>query len=386
MIGERFVRYLKPVPPRTLPRLNLFVEFLDRKAQDAAHRASYLTPNGYGSRLLVDIIKLADLETILNLDRPLGEYLLPLVKDLEKPIDVRIGKHTTSQLFIQSKRSCFELMTASRRVNPLLDIPFNVEYNRPEWKEIQPLRICDMGTTDLKFQVYNDQLSYPRHGPTHVVYALDCLALVAKFVAYYKAQRYVGDIDQCLLDFVHHEVIVPTLLRDSTAIWLRNIYRQQLLSASPLESHTSTIWDVVNIDTIGSDFSAAMMDVQHLRTDLKNQSISNQTAMSSLLLGTSGQSFTAYYTELYRTTTTPNQQPYAWVDCLKNLSWWEFILMMSSFVPDYPDVISLRRDVVRDVRFWVMFKPWQSIHHSIPYRTMIRSRLEGMLSYLNEQQ
>lgn len=388
MIGERFVRYLKPSPPRSMSRLNLFVNFLNRKAQDATSRASYITPNNYGSRLLIEIIKLADLDTLLLEGDPynrMGEYLLSITKDLEKPIDVRIGKHTTQSLFVRSKTPCFELMTASRRRNPLVDIPYKQPYDSPEWKAVKPFRIVDMGTTDLRFQVYNDQLMYNRHGPTHMVYSLDCFALVSKFVAYYRAQKSITDRDQCLLNFVHEEIIVPTLLNDSIAIWLRNIYRQQLLSASPLESHTSTIWDIVNIDTLGSDFTGAMFDIQHLKTDLKNQSISNQTVFSSLPLSSNGESFTAYYTDLYDTTTTPNEQPYVWVDCLKNISWWEFILMVSSFVPDYPDVISLKRDVLRDVRFWLMVRPWQEIHQSLPYRTLIRSRLEGLYTYLRNE-
>ena len=389
MIGERFVRYLKNTPPRNMSRLNLFIHFLHRKMEDATVRASYTTPNGYGSRLLVDIIKLADLDTLLLPGDPyhkVGDYLLSITKDLEKPIDVRIGKHTTKSLFIKSKTPCFELMTPSRRKNPLYEIPFESDYYSDAWKSIKPFHIVDMGTTDLRFQVYSDQLMYQKQGPTHVIYTLDCMALVAKFVAYYKAQPYVVNRDQCLLDFVHKEIIVPILLQDSLALWLRNIYKQQFLIASPLESHTSTIWDIVNIDTIGSDFTGAMVDIQHLKTDLKNQSISNQTVFSSLLLNTQQQSFTEYYKELFDTTNTPNEQPYAWVDCLKWLSWWEFILTISSFVPDYPDVISLRRDVVRDVRFWCMIKPWNSINSSVPYKIMIRARLEGMLAYLNQSQ
>ena len=385
MINNAFVRYLKDNPPRNLPKLNNFVSFLQRKTDDAVMRASHITPNGYGSRLLVDIIKLADLSLLLREDTDQyrqKEYLLSITKDLEKPIDVRQGKHTTTHLFIRSRQPCFELMTASRRQNPLVDIPFDLPYNHPRWSTIQPMRLVDMGTTDLRFQVYNDQLVYQHHGPTHAIYALDCLALVAKFIAYYKSQTMVSNLDQCLLDFVHQQIIVPSLLKDSLALWLRNIYRQQLLSASPLESHTSTIWDIVSIDTIGSDFNAAMIDINHLKTDLKNQSISNQTVMSSLILGVEGESFTTYYKNLYYTSTLPSEQPYVWVECLKNLSYCEFILMVSSFTPDYPDVISLQRDVVRDIRFWLMMKPWQEIHGSIPYKTMIRSRLEGMYTYL----
>lgn len=385
MIGSRFLRYLKPVPPRHMTRLNLFMGFMKNKIDDGIMRASHLTPNGYGSRLLMEIIKLADLETLLITGDPYkrtGEGLFPIVKDLEKPIDVRIGRHTTSSLFVKSKTPCFELVTPSRRKNPLAEIPFDQPYDHPSWKAIRPLRIVDMGTCDLRFSVHTDYLTYQKHGPTHVVYALDCFALVTKFIAYYRAQKFIANLDQTILDFIHNDVVIPTLLNDSLAIWLRNIYKQQLITASPLESHTSTIWDVITIDTIGSDFTGAMVDVQHLKDDLRKQSITAQTALASLLLSTKKQSFTEYYTELYETTRTPDQQPYVWVDCFKNLSWWEFIVMVTSYTPDHPDAMALQRDVVRDVRFWLMMKPWQEAHGSIPYKTMIRNRLEGLYTYL----
>lgn len=386
MIGDRFVNHLKSVPPRYLPKLNLFLEFLSRKNSLAQDRANHTTPNGYGSRLIGSIIKLANLKEILTLDsKDLGTYLLWIRKDLEKPIDVRQGKYSTRQLFIKSSTLCHELMTIGRTANPLLDIPFDVPYSDAKWHMIRPFRICDMGTTDLKFDVHTDYLQYRSHGPTYAVYSLDVIALVAKFVAYTKTLNDLKDIDQIILDFVHKEIVVPTLLNDSLSLWLRNIYKQQFLSVSPIESYTSTIWDVINIDTIGSDFNSAIGDIVHLRQDLKNQSITYQTALSSLPLSIDRESFTNYYKNLYATTSVPNEQAFLWVDCLKNLLWWEFILVTASFLPNHPDVLSLKRDALRDVRLWMMLKPWQNIHSSIPYQISIKSKLQGLYTYLNDR-
>ncbi len=386
MIGDRFVNHLKSVPPRYLSKLNLFLEFLSRKNSLAQARANHLTPNGYGSRLLESIIKLSNLKEILTLDsKDLSSYLLWIRKDLEKPIDVRQGNYSSKQLFIKSTTLCHELMTIGRTVNPLLDIPFEASYADAKWQKINPFRICDMGTTDLKFDVHTDYLYYRTHGPTYAVYSLDVIALVAKFVAYTKTLSNLSDIDQIILDFIHQEIIIPTLLNDSLSLWLRNIYKQQFLSVSPLESYTSTIWDVTNIDTIGSDFNSAMEDVLHIRQDLKNQSITYQTALSSLPLSTDGESFTNYYKNLYTTTSVPNEQAFLWVDCLKNLMWWEFILITASFMPNHPDVLSLKRDALRDLRLWMMLKPWQNIHNSIPYQISIKSKLQGLYTYLSDR-
>ena len=65
--------------------------------------------------------------------------------------------------------------------------------------------------------------------------------------------------------------------------------------------------------------------------------------------------------------------------------WWEFILITASFMPNHPDVLSLKRDALRDLRLWMMLKPWQNIHNSIPYQISIKSKLQGLYTYLNDR-
>lgn len=387
MIGNRLLRYLKPVPPRYLAKLDLFTEYLKYKVEDATLRASYLTPNGNGARLFSEILRRADVPNLLNGDPSLRTptMLQSLSRDLDKFIDVRTGKHTTTTLFIKSRTPCYELITPSKRTTPLTDIPFDAPYSDDRWKAIKPFRIHDMGAADLRFAIHSDYLVYPNHSPTHAIYSLDCLVLLAKFMAYYKTVPAGTELNQAIASFVHKEVIIPTMLNDSLALWLRNIYKQQLISGSVLESFTSTMWDSIDIDTLGSNFNGAMIDIQKLKQELSNQSITAQTALSSFLLTFDKASFTHYYKELITTATVPNEQPYFWVDCIKNLAWWEFIVLITSFVPSHPESISLQRDILRDLRLALMEKPWFSIHGSIPLKIMIRSRIEGLYAYLQNK-
>ena len=381
MLGSRFSRYAKPMPPRHFSRLDLFARFLNHRVKDATMRASHITPNGYGSRLLVEIIKLADLNVILSTG-DLPSYLLPILKDLEKPIDPRNGRHTTKSLFIKSGSPCFELISPSRLPNPFITIPWDKPYEDPTWSEIRPLRMVDLGTADLHFSAHSGYLTYTTRGPTHAVYTLDCLSLIGKFVAYYKSRTMVDNVDQVILDFLHTEIITPMLLNDSASIWLRNLYKQQLLTGSPLEFHTSTMWDVVTSDVIGPDVTGAVADIIHIKRDLINQTINPQTALSSLPGSPSGDSLATYFTRLYDTTQSPDGKPFLWVDCLKYLNWWELILLTASYSSDTPATISLKRDVLRDVRLMVMIKPWQEIYNSYPFKTIVRAKIDGLNSYL----
>lgn len=381
MIGNRFTRYLKHTSPRHLSRVQLFVSYLEYRVKDATNRASHITPNGYGSRLLVDIIKLSDIDALIRSTNPY-EYIEPILKDLEKPVDPRNGRHTTRSLFVKSRTPCFELISPSRLINPILDIPFDKEYDDPAWSSVSPFRVVEMGTSDLHFSVHSGYLHYPSHGPTHVVYTIDCAALVLKFLAYYKAKSTNDDRDQLILDYVHNEVTIPSLLHDSTAIWLRNLYKQQLLTGSPLEFHTSTMWDVITTDVVGPNIAGAITDVIHVKNDLINQSFQPQAVLSSLLVSPSGESFSNYFTQLWTTTQSPALKPFIWVEALKYIAWWEMILLVASYAPDSPASIALRRDVLRDVRIMIMMKPWQEIYNSYPFKTIVRSKIEGLYGYL----
>lgn len=381
MIGNRFLRYVKPTPPRHLTKVDQFVGYLKYKVKDATNRASHITPNGYGSRLLVDIIKLADIDELLAARDPYI-YLAPILKDLEKPVDPRTGRHTTRSLFVKSRTPCFELISPSRTLQPITDFPIDKDYGDPAWSAIRPLRILDMGTSDLHFSVHSGYIHYPSHGPTHAVYTIDCLALVLKFLAYYKSLPYIPNRDQVILDFLNNDVIVPTLLNDSVAIWMRNLYKQQLLTGSPLEFHTSTMWDVITTDVVGPDITGAIGDVLHVKRDLTSQSLSPQTALASLSVTPNGQSFSDYFTHLFNTTQSPNLKPFLWVEALKYLAWWEMILLTASYAPDAPSTIALRRDILRDIRLLMMMRPWQEVITSFPLKTIIRSKIEGLYGYL----
>lgn len=386
MIGHGFRSFLKEKPPRYLPKVNLFIEFLKFKSDEAINRASYINNNTYGIRLLSEIIKASDIASLLLTtkdQRALINAVNEQTKELEKYIDIRNGKTTTNSLFINSSTACFELISPSRRMNPLIDIPFDKDYKDPKWTTIKPFRIVDMSSCDLTFKVYNDQLDYYSRAPTYSIYTLDCFALVCKFIAYYKANP-KGDIDQSILNFLHYEIIVPTLINDSVSIWMRNVYSQQFMTDSPLESKTATMWDNVNIDTLGTEFTAAMVDIVHLKTDLVNESIDPLTVMSSLILSTDKKNFISYYKELIETTGSPSNLNYAWIEGLKNSLWFEFILLMMSFSHNYPNVVSAKRFILRDIRITLMSKPWNNIRSSIPYKSIIKSKLEGMYHYLRD--
>ena len=385
-IGSRFIEYLKPSPPRHMSRVVQLTNYLGSKIEEGTRRASFTNPDTNGVRLLRQILEICDLDTLLALSvKPgrLGEYLLSMTYELEKVIDVRIGKNTSQSLFINGKTRCYELVTPSRRKNPLSEIPLGSKYDSGDWDKIRPLRIWDMGVSNLTFRFNDGRLDYNHHCPSYAIYSLDCFALVAKFIAYYKSQTKNIDLDSVMVNYIYSEIIVPSLLSDSVSIWLRNIYRQQFLSDTKLESHNSTLWDNTNIVALGTEFNNAMYDINHLKVDLRKEVITYSEVLSSLPLTGDGQHFISYYKELYNTTQLSDQQPYIWVEFIKNVSWFEFVLLVSSFSPSIPNVTSFQRDLIREVRFAIMMKPWNEVRASIPLKNVILHRLEGMYAYLN---
>ena len=388
MLGNSFLSYLHNVPPRSTPKLNLFTERLGERIANSSYRAGHLTTNGPGTRLLTALIKQVDIHVLVASSASLTSITQDLqskVKDLEKMIDVRSGKHTQTNLFIKSHPVCFELMTPSRRTNVFTDIPSDKPWSDLSWMRLKPMRLVDMGACPLVAQLTGDQIHYRSQGPTHAVYAVDVVVLIAGFIAYYRSMSKPFVLDQLILDYVTNAVVIPCLLEDSASLWLRSRYRQIFVLDSVLEPHTTTVWDVITPDTVTSDWAPGTLEVQHLKQDLLNQSISVNTVLSSLPLTADRVNFVHYYSQLWSTTRTPDDQPWIWVDCLKNLAWWEFILSVAAPQRNLPGVKSMLRDLTRDVRFWMMIKPWQEIRQSIPYRTIIESRLSGMYTYLQNE-
>lgn len=383
MTHNRFMTYLKPEPPRYLSRLDLFLRFIENKVNDAIVRSTHTSSNSYGIRVLTEIIKLSDLKTILPMymsGKLSSSYLLSITKDLEQPIDVRNGRQGSS-FFIKSKTMCYELITASRRDNPLGDIPYGKDYDNSEWKAIRPFRIYDISACDLVYTAHGAHLYYTGDGPKYVIYTVDCFALLCKFLAYYKAAKYKDDVDTLIQEYLHKDVVIPNLLRDSASIWMRNNFRNQFLIGSPLESRSMTLWDNINGDTLGADYTGAMYDVHHLKKDVISGSVTPLVGMSSLQLSRNT-GFTQYYTELFENNKGSITSSHLWVECLKNLPWWEFITLINATGKALPETQMFEKDVIRDVRFWKMLRPWNSVHGSLPYRAIVETRLTSLYDYL----
>jgi len=185
------------------------------------------------------------------------------------------------------------------------------------------------------------------------------------------------------MNFLHEEIVIPTLVKDSVSLWIRNNFRKTLISGSPLRSFTMTLWDNINGDTLGTTFNAAQRDVEALRTDLIKGSISPLVALSSLKLSPDT-TFTQYYLELGKNSIPSPDSTQPWATCILHLSWWEMILVTTS-LSKLPEVISFERDVKREIYHWVRSEVWNNISNSLPYRETIRTRLVGMYEYLNKR-
>lgn len=390
MLGNKIVENLNSHPSVNLPNLKLFLNFIKTKIKSHHHKSStsISTP---GTRLLTEIINLSNVRSYL-LSNPNNKNfekdLLSRLSDIETVIDTRHFRKALPNQFVLSKSggsaSCYEIIVPARRQNPLVSIPIGKDYNDPAWSNINPFRVYDMGDFDLSFNVYKSRLDFYGKSPSYAIYTVDCFALIAKFIAYYKSSKWkIVDYENILQEFLHEEIVTKTLIGDILPIYLRNVFMQQFAISTDIKSSETADTDTTDLDTLGSEFSAAMFDIRKLKQFTANNNLHPLTVLSSILITPDNEDFISYYKNLYFTTQLPDDRTYFWVECVKNLRWWRFILTVFSLNPDHPYVISFYRDVLREVRIWMYIRPWNNIPSGYPYKGYVKKSIENLYEELN---
>jgi len=381
--AQRLLPYLSSTTTRATPKLNSFVAQLELRINDTIARSTKSLSGGAGMRLIAHLLKLGNLEAWLAAENPFTiprTGVLAVLGDMEKLIDPRGSQDINKTLFAKTTTPCFELLFPVHRgsMGKLMD---GVVYTDPYWKTIKPFRVVDMGKAPLTFTLHNGMLLFNRQGPTHVLYTLDCLALVAKFLSYAKYKGPTSDWDRLVQEFVQFEVVIPALVQDMFSLWLRNTYHQQLLPTSPLAIHTATVWDNVTQNTLGSELSPGLRDVQQLKSELDNNNLTPSGVVSSLPVA-GGEMLNRFWTDQIVHTQVTTQTSGEWLDYLKNLSLCEFLLTMTAMAPEQPYALNLHQVLTRIIRQACMTKPWNDLRQTSPYKTILQNRLEGMYSYL----
>jgi hypothetical protein len=373
---------LTPVSGRYMTRLRLFIEMLHRKLNASIDRAANVSFDGYGSRILANIIKQSDVESFLRTSESLQSFYTRSSQDaarLEKLIDPRIGLHSTAKMFIRSKTPCFELMAPIRTdVDPPTDKPLS----DPSWDAIRPFRMIDAGHCDYVVTFSTNYLTFQHRGPAYAVYGVDVNLLVTKFAAYCRYHGVSNSIDDDIYRFLRDHGVLPYMVDDFTSIWVRNMWRSQLITGSPLEDFTTTMWDAVGSIGLPAELKAALFDVRHLREDLISGAATPRYALSSLLVDMNEDSFSSYLGRLFSETKSSPIYHFKWLECIKYLSYIEFILVVTSLNPSNLDSVRFRQGLRVDTTEWLAARPWNAVKLSVPFSAMVELKVRGMRDYL----
>ena len=385
MINTDLSSWLRPSPPKSLPKLRRYLRTLTPKLMYAQQRASHTVPITNGLRLIEQILS-SDPVVTMTYDsdpwRALGDNIDSVIRSLGRFLDPEQSGVLNRHMFISPHHKCLELVFPTQRQDPYGTLPYEKTFT-DKWKRVRPLRLLETDAPDLTFEFSQGYIFYRTQAPTLAVFGLDIFSLVIKYLVYRTSLPKDADFDYAIRHYIHDEVLLPCFLTDPLSLWLRNQY-QQVASRNGTEHILEDgYYRTVTGNTLGSEYNPAMDDVLMLLNQLSERSVSVSSVLSSLWLDADGTvSIRDYITDLFANYSPPYQQQYMWLSGMAYLGWIEWFISLSQRQKDVPDALTVKHRLQRDVALWINAQPWQHVN-DLYCRDYLRQRIERIMLYLD---
>ena len=366
---------------RTMPHLNNYIGTLNTRRNMIADRAAIVP--GYESRFVVLLRKIladADIPKLLKKATDLDIYLDVLIyiqKDLNQIFDATMtGVSYHNVLVARSNKTTAEFLIPAQCEDPLSELPFDQGF--AAWQKIRPIRLVDIDSPELTFNLYQDQIVFKKEYPSRAVVTIDVVALVLQYINFLRVDT--SGIYQP--EYLHQYVIIH-LLKDLEDLWLATIYNQLITSQDRFKSENIDINRIMGDDFygyVGVEFPTAAKEILQFVDQTKNGNIYPDVFIHSLR--TADSDISTYLRQLLTTTEIQNLRQYSWMEYLRDLRWLRLLYTVFNLVPDYIGTINLRRSLRRDMPILNATKFWNNCHDTT-IRQYIQDDMSNWLKLLD---
>lgn len=349
------------IQPRTLPHLNNYIETLNVRRLMVTDR--FTNAVGYESNFVVLLRKIladANIPKLLKKSSDLDVYLDELVytyKDLDSIFDaVTTGLTFSDMAIARNPKHTEEFLIPVQCSDPLRSYPLDKGWDA--WKSVKPIRLVDIDSLELTFNMYQDQIVFKKDYPTRAVLTIDTTALVLQYLNFLKSDT--SGIFQP--EYLHKYVLVH-LLEDLQDLWLGNVYNQ-LVTHSDLENESQIDINQIMGDHyygyVGVEFPTAVKELILYIHNVRNGTITPSVFIKSLLV--SSGDIISFLKTLLATTSIDDRKQNNWMEYLRDIRWLTLIYNTFDLQPSFVGTKNLHTALRRDLPILYATRIWNNCH------------------------
>lgn len=362
MLFRSLAEYFSPsIQPRVLPHLMHYIESLNIRRDIIATR--FLDAPGYESMFIVLLRKIlndANIKQLLKESSDLDRYtniLQYTKKDLDAIYDSNVTGMSHSRLLIpRNANHTQEFLIPVGCVDPIAELPLDQGWD--VWKTYRPIRLVDLDSDELTFNLYQDQIIFKKGYPSRVIVTIDVVALVLQYISFLQ-----NDTSTMLQPEYLHKYVIVNLLADLEDVWLGNLYQKLITIPDlniPIHVDIREIMGDHYYGYVGVEFPIILNELTNLFKLVKTGVITPLVALKSLRLSHS--CIPTYFQTLMMTTSIEDDRQYEWMEYLRDRRWLQLLYDLANLAPEFQGTKTLKTNLRRDLPILQSVKIWSNAH------------------------
>lgn len=261
------------------------------------------------------------------------EYLDPSVTTFRAMFDPVYTTRQVKNIFTENPKICEYILNVSME-KPLTDLPMDKPFK--DWEDLFPVRVIYHDARELVTDLFRYQLNFKGTPPTHIIYSVDLVLLMFKYIKYVEYMESIGKA-ATVEDYLQRYVYI-NWFDDLRRIWLFNIIQDVVGN-----QYDTTKYIADELVSPKSAIDNVIPDIYRLINDARHKAMSISDFCATKWFGDI--SLRNWLHEMQYNLQLPNLRQYKYLEFLSSFSYAMFLIKLIVNI-GRQDVNMLSRDLL----------------------------------------
>lgn len=289
-----------------------------------------------GTSMLAQMIRTVITPTVLACKSDFKryvEYLDPSVTTLRAMFDPVSNTRLVKNVFTEDPKISEYILNVSME-KPLTDLPLDKPLNY--WEDLSPVRVIYHDARELVTELFRFQIPFKGTKPTHVIYSVDIVLLLFKYIKYHEHMKSIGK-EPTVEDYLQRYVYAQWF-DDLRRIWLFNILQDVVM-----KEYKTTKYTADELCAPKQMLDSVVLDIYRLIDDAHHKAISVNDFCSTRWFG--NYSLYGWLKELQVNLQLPKLRQYKYLEFLSSFQYARFMVHLIIMI-GRQDVSLLNRNLI----------------------------------------